>query len=219
MSFTTFPSLRTKPADEATAPGDEPGKVPKPAWVRPKGRRSRRRIVVGAVVLAVGAGAFSMLWSSQQRGLEVLVLTHALTPSQVISASDLGEARIPADSGLPALPAAELRTVVGRRAAYAEAPGTVVTAGMLGRTALPAAGTALVALDVKQGQYPPDLAPGATVEVIPSQVTATVTAVTPANDNVGDAVVTLQVSTAAAGQVATADGASLIELSAGGGSQ
>jgi hypothetical protein len=219
MSFTTFPSLRTKPADEATAPGDEPGKVPKPAWVRPKGRRSRRRIVVGAAVLAVGAGAFSMLWSSQQRGLEVLVLTHALTPGQVISASDLGQARIPADSGLPALPATELRTVVGRRAAYAEAPGTVVTAGMLGRTAMPAAGTALVALNVKQGQYPPDLAPGMTVEVIPGQVTATVTAVTPAN-NAGDAVVTLQVSTAAAGQVATAaDGASLIELSAGGGSQ
>jgi hypothetical protein len=220
MSSVTFPFLRPKPTTDPAPPGDDTGEDRKPsrkhASVRPDRRRSRRRIVVGAVVLALGATVFAVTWSKGQSGREVLVLTRAVSAGQVISTDDLGQVRLPVDSGLRAVSAGELRGVVGQTAAYAEAPGTVLSAGMLGRSAVPAAGSALVALEVKQGQYPPDLAPGARVEVVPNQVTATVTGATASGDGSGGTVVTLQVPAAAAAQVAETSSPALVVLGLGG---
>lgn len=132
------------------------------------GRRRRLpHLLVGALlVMACAAGVVVL---SQQLGERrpVLVVTRSLTAGQVLTDSDLGQARVAADPGVAVIDAARRPAVLGRPVAVDVRPGSLLTEHALGEPEVPAVGEAVVALSVKPGRYPPRLAAGASVLVVP----------------------------------------------------
>ncbi|MBR7827828.1 hypothetical protein KDK95_16025 [Actinospica sp. MGRD01-02] len=195
-------------------------------------KRTRPFLAVGAVLVLAGAGAFAVAYSHLGGRTSVIELRSAVTAGQVISLSDLRSAQVAADSSVPLIPVSDASKVIGHRAGVSLPAGTLLSAADLGSGSIPAAGQALVALEVKPGSYPSQLAAGATVAVAPvtasgqsgtsievaSLPTATVLSVAAAANSSGDVEVSLQAVQSAAGQIAAipADGAELIVLSAGG---
>lgn len=134
------------------------------------GRHTRRRNwprVGAAAALAVFCGAlFVLLYASAGSRHPYLAVARPLSPGQTITAADLRIARVQADPALSPIPANEAAGVVGRRAAVALLPGSLLTPGDLASGPLLGAGEASVGLDLKPGQVPADLAPGDSVVVI-----------------------------------------------------
>jgi hypothetical protein len=224
--------------------GDKGSKSPAPApgasrlSSAPR-KRARPFLAIGALLVLAGAGAFAVAYSHLGGRTSVIELKSAVTAGEVISVSDLRSVQVAADSSVPLIPVADAAQVIGHRAGVSLPAGTLLSAADLGGGSVPAAGQTLVALEVKPGSYPSQLAPGATVAVaaltaagqsgsaagqsgtavdVASLPSATVVSVTPATNSSGDVEVSLQASQAAAGQIAgiPLDGADLIVLSAGG---
>lgn len=197
-------------------------------------RRTRPFLAIGAVLALAGAGAFAVAYAHLGGHTSVIELKSAVSAGQVISLSDLRSVQVAADSSVPLIPVSEAAKVIGHRAGVSLPAGTLLSDADLGGSSVPAAGQALVALEVKPGSYPSQVAPGATVAVAPvtatgqsaaavavevaSLPTATVLSITPASNSSGDVEVSLQATQSEAGQIASipADGAQLIVLSAGG---
>ena len=217
--------------------GDKGSKSPAPApgASRLSGtprKRTKPFLAVGAVLVLAGAGAFVLAYSHLGGRTSVIELKSAVTAGQVISLSDLRSVQVAADSSVPLIPVSDASQVIGHRAGVSLPAGTLLSAADLGGGSVPAAGQTLVALEVKPGSYPSQVAPGATVAVsaltavgqtgatlnVASLPTATVLSVTQAANSSGDVEVSLQASASAAGQIAAIplDGADLIVLSAGG---
>jgi len=202
---------------------------------RPAGRRRQVPLVVVGVLLVIG-GALAFADASLHLGSreEVLVVAQPLATGQVLTSSDLQAVRVSTGNGLQAIPVGEEAGVVGRPVAVPLVAGALLTRSEVGATAPVASGSDVVALGLKSGQYPPDLAPGDRVQVVPvtssssgtggsvagSPVPATVLTVdVAAADSAGPTVFSLQVSTGNADEVAAlaaAGEASLIQVGSGG---
>jgi hypothetical protein len=85
----------------------------------------------------------------------------------VVTAGDLRAMRLSANGGVATVPAGDEQAVVGQPAAVALAAGSVLTRADVGASAGVGAGFDVVAVALKPGAYPPDLAAGARVQVIP----------------------------------------------------
>ncbi|MGH9090718.1 MAG: SAF domain-containing protein [Acidimicrobiales bacterium] len=165
---------------------------------------------------------------------EVLVVAHPVAAGQVLTAGDLRSARVSTGSGVQAVPVGGESGVVGRRAAVPLLAGSLLTDSAVGPAPLVGSGSDVVAVGLKAGAYPPDLAAGDRVQVVPvvsssGSGTGTTTSGTPIGATVlavdvaaagsnGPTVFSLQVSTGDADEVASlaaAGQASLIEVGAG----
>lgn len=161
------------------------------------GRPSRRRNwprVAAAAALAVFCGAlFVLLYASAGSRHPYLAVARPLSAGETITAADLRIARVQADPALSPIPADESSAVVGRRASVALMPGTLLTPGDLASGPLLGANEASVGLNLKPGQVPNNLAPGASVVVIdtaaPGQTPGTTSAGSPATVLVSQATV------------------------------
>ena len=196
------------------------------------GRRRRNWPRVGAAsALALLCGAlFVLLYASAGSRHPFLAVARAVAPGQVITSADLTTARVPSDPALSPIPADEASLVIGRHAAVALVPGTLLTSSDVASGPLVASGDASVGLDLKPGQLPAGLEPGDSVLVIQTagpqssalsgfgQPTvlgkATVLALRspPADSPTGDTVVTLVVSTSQVAQVVDEASAGQISL-------
>lgn len=196
------------------------------------GRRRRNWPRVGAATaLALLCGAlFVLLYASAGSRHPFLAVARAVAPGQLITSTDLTTARVTSDAALSPIPADEANLVVGRHAAVALLPGTLLTLSDLASGPLVAPGDASVGLDLKPGQLPAGLEPGDSVLVIQtagsqssalsssSEPTvlgrATVLAVTPppTDSPTGNTVVTLVVSTSQVAQVVDEASAGQISL-------
>ncbi|HEY3843096.1 MAG TPA: SAF domain-containing protein [Acidimicrobiales bacterium] len=193
-------------------------------------------VVVGVLLVLGCALAFTDASLHLGSREEVLVVAQPVAAGQVLTAGDLRPARVSTGSGLAVVLSGDESSVVGRRAAVALVTGSLLTTGEIG--AAPQVGSAsdVVAVGLKPGAYPPNLAAGDRVQVVPvtsttsggdtgsgvtsgSPVAATVLAVdVAAADSDGPTVFSLQVSTGDADEVtslAAAGQASLIEVGAG----
>ena len=203
----------------------------------PTSRRHRQLpLVVVGVLLVIGfalafADASLHLGSREQ----VLVVAQPLAAGQVLTSGDLRTVRVSTGSGLQVVPAAEEPSVVGRRVAVALVAGALLTSSSVGAAPPVGSGSDVVAVGLKAGGYPPDLAPGDRVQVVPvtsassgsgagsvtsgSPVAATVLAVDAAPAGSGSPTVfSLQVSSGDADEVAAlaaAGQASLVEVGSG----
>jgi hypothetical protein len=165
---------------------------------------------------------------------EVLVVSEPLAAGQVITSSDLETVRVSTGTGLQVVPAVGEASVVGAPVAVPLVAGSLLTRAEVGSTAPVASGSDVVAVGLKAGQYPPDLAPGDRVRVVPvtspssssltvtgSPVSATVLAVDVASvESDSPTVFSLEVSRGNADEVAAlaaANEASLIQLGSGAG--
>ena len=187
-------------------------------------------------MLLVIGGALAFADASLHLGSreEVLVVSEPLAAGQVITSSDLETVRVSTGTGLQVVPAGDEASVVGSPVAVPLVAGSLLTRAEVGSTAPVASGSDVVAVGLKAGQYPPDLAPGDRVQVVPvtspssssltptgSPVSATVLAVDVASvESDSPTVFSLQVSRSDADEVAAlaaANEASLIQVGSGAG--
>ncbi len=211
------------------------GAGPAGARGRPAARRRQLPLVVIGVLLVIG-GALAFADASLHLGSreEVLVVSEPLAAGQVITSSDLGTVRVSTSSGLQVVPAGDEAGVIGSSVAVPLVAGSLLTRAEVGTTAPVASGSDVVAVGLKAGQYPPDLAPGDRVRVVPvtspssssltptgRPVSATVLAVDVASvESDSPTVFSLQVSRRDADEVAAlaaANEASLIQVASGAG--
>jgi Flp pilus assembly protein CpaB len=185
-----------------------------------------------AAALAVVCGAlFVLLYQSAGSRHPFLAVARPVASGQVVAPSDLTTVRVTSDSALSPIPADEAGLVVGRHAAVALVPGTLLTPADLASGPAVGAGDASVGLDLKASQLPAGLEPGDSVLVIEtpgqSQVSsqassgtttlltqATVLSITPppSDSPTGDTAVTLIVSTGEVVSVVEASSAGQISL-------
>lgn len=205
-----------------------------------RGSTSRRHrqlpLVVVGVLLVIG---FALAFADASLHLasreQVLVVAQPLTAGQVLTSGDLRAVRVSTGTGVQVVPVAEESSVVGRHVAVPLVAGALLTSSEVGAASPVGSGSDVVAVGLKAGGYPPDLAPGDRVQVVPvtsassgsgagsvtsgSPVAATVLAVDAAPAGSGSpTVISLQVSSTDAGEVAAlaaADQASLVEVGSG----
>jgi hypothetical protein len=209
-----------------------------PARTRPAlaGRRRQLPLVVIGVFLVLGC-ALAFTDASLHLGSreEVLVVDQPLAAGQVLTSADLRAVRVSTGSGLQVIPVADEASVVGRQVAVPLLAGGLLTNSEVGSASPVGSGSDVVAVGLKAGAYPPALAPGDRVQVVPvtstssgggasgtsgSPVAATVLAVDVGSaDSNNPTVFSLQVSKSDADEVAAlaaAGQASLVQLGVGG---
>lgn len=212
----------------------------RPRVNRGSGRHRQLPLVIVGVLLVLSC-ALAFVDASLHLGSreEVLVVAQPVAAGQVLTAADLRAARVSTGSGLDVVLSGDEATVVGRRAAVALVAGSLLTAGEIGNAPAVGFGSDVVAVGLKAGAYPPELAPGDRVQIVPvtsgssssssdgaasatsgSPVSATVLSIdTAPSDSDTPTVFSLQVSSGDADEVAAlaaAGQASLVEVGAGG---
>ncbi|HZT67399.1 MAG TPA: SAF domain-containing protein [Acidimicrobiales bacterium] len=202
----------------------------------PVARRRQVPWVVAGVVLVVGCAlAFALASLRLSGGEEVLAVAQPVAAGQVLAASDLRVVRVSPAAGLQPVLAGSEAAIVGRPVSVSLVPGTLLTPADLGSAPPGPAGADVVALALKAGAFPPSVAAGDSVAVIPvansasagttpltasaSPVSAVVVGVQPApQGSSADEVVSLSVDPADAATVArlgAAGQAVLVQLPAG----
>jgi hypothetical protein len=212
--------------------GEQPRRTPARALRGSPGRRRQAPLVVVGVLLVVGCAlGFADASASLASHEDVLVVEEPLAAGQVLTGSDLRAVRVSTGTGLAVITAADEQSVVGRAVAVPLVAGTLLSPGELGAASSLASGTDVVAVGLRAGLFPPGLAAGDRVQVVPvltsssstqtvsgSPVDAVVVGVAPAPvDSNGDTVFSLQVGRSDADEVASlsaAGEASLIQLGA-----
>jgi len=123
--------------------------------------------VIGVLLVVGGALAFadaSLHLGSRQ---EVLVVSHRLAAGDVLTARDVSSVRMSTGSGVAVIALSDEAGVIGRPVAVPLVAGALLTRAEIGSPSPVAAGSDVVAVGLKPGQYPPDLAPGDRVLVVP----------------------------------------------------
>jgi hypothetical protein len=133
---------------------------------RPARRRNWPRVGAGVALAVVCGAVFVLLYASAGSRHPVLAVAQPVVIGETITAPDLTTARVSSDSALSPIPAGEVSQVIGRRAAVALVPGTLLTMADLASGPLLGPGEASVGLDLKPGQVPAGLLPGDSVAVI-----------------------------------------------------
>jgi SAF domain len=112
------------------------------------------------------ATAVAVYTSNAGHRRPVLVMVRTVRAGAAISAGDLGDAQVAADSSVHAMPASERSRVVGRTAAVDLVSGTLLTSAELGAGPALAAGRSVVGLNVKLGYAPAGLRPADRVRLV-----------------------------------------------------
>lgn len=168
-----------------------------PAALGPVKTRRRPVLIIASVAaLLLSALGGVWLWMSATSSVEVVVAKAAVPRGAVIAAGDLMVARVSLDPAVALIPASEMSTVVGQRAALDIASGGLLTPDAIATTTVPAKGETVVGLSLGDGMLPAiPLKTGDQVRVVqtpgvqgqvadvsPVTITATVVAVTRSQD-------------------------------------
>lgn len=158
----------------------------------PRLRRRPLLVVLAAALVVMGALLGVWVWSMTSSGVDVVVVRTAVDRGAVIAASDLASVRVTVDPSVHTVPASELQSLVGKRAASDLAAGTLVGPDEVVETVVPGAGESLVGVAIAPGMMPAEplrrgdairlvQTPGQSGEVVgqPQTISARVVAVTP----------------------------------------
>lgn len=176
-----------------------------------KTRRRPVMIIASLASLLLAALGGVWLWSSATASVEVIVAKTTVPRGAVIASADVAIARISLDPAVTAIPASQLSTVVGKRAALDIAAGGLLTPADIASETVPAKGKTVVGLSLGNGMLPATfLQAGDQVRVVqtpgaqgqvgdgpPVTITATVVAVRPSSDGLSTLVDLLVSSDAA----------------------
>lgn len=132
--------------------------------VTQKAPRSVGKVAASILFVVLVVVGLVALFQSQDDRVEVLVARNPVPAGQVVTAADIEPAEV---AGVPgAIAAADVDSVVGKRAAGGLVEGQVLTAAALTDAQVPAAGQRLVAIRLETGRVPGGLAPGDLVDVL-----------------------------------------------------
>jgi len=163
-------------SDRGTIPRGSAG-IDQQSWAEPtlpSGRRlpsaPRERkpllIVLALLLIIVGAGAAGLLVTRMSNRVAAIEVTQNVGQGRPITAADLSEVQITADSGVHYVSWSSVAAVVKYFAATNILAGTLLTPQMVSLTNnLVGNGRATVGLALKDGQMPDDLAIGQTVMI------------------------------------------------------
>lgn len=211
------------------------GKKPASRLRGTKRRRSIPYLLLGALLVMACAAAFLVVSLNSGNREPVLALAQPVSVGQVLTAQDLKQVNVAVDPGVSVVDTGQAASVVGRTMSESLPAGALLTLDAVSGAGVPAPGQALAALSLKAGQFPPEVSPGSRVSVVfvpgqagvalsspptPDSTTvwpAVVTSVT-SPPNQQTTVVSVQVSPAAARQIAAVPAGQLsIVMLAGGG--
>lgn len=160
----------------------------------PKLRRRPLFVVLAVALVAAGGLLGVWLWLSASSSSEVVVARANVERGHVIMAADLTTVRVALDPALMTVPAGEVGTVVGKRAASDLTAGTLLAPGQVTDQLPPTGGQSVVGIPVAPGLMPSEpLRAGDTVRLVqtpgqagevtgkPVTITATVLSVVPGN--------------------------------------
>jgi len=232
MSLTT-----ERPRTPTAARELNPAPPAAPPITRRPGRRSGRRVAAGLLIVIATVVVFWQVDLRQHADEAFLSTARTIAAGKAITDSDLTVVRVANTSGLALVAAGSRSEIVGRTAAAPIPQGVLLTAAQVGPAAWPPSGQAVIALPVKPGRAPADLAAGATVVVLvvatnanqnsassdggaktndgTRRAVATVVSVSTGADQVGTQLVTLLLAADSAETVASAGGdVSLVQIGA-----
>jgi len=119
-----------------------------------------------ALIAAGGSGGFLAFQATGER-TPVLAVAKSVQAGDVIKDADLIEAQVQLDPALKPVPAADRDKIVGKRAAVALTPGSMLTQGQVTTRTLVKPGERLVGIGLKASQMPATrLSPGDKVLVV-----------------------------------------------------
>lgn len=176
-------------------------------------------VVVAVALVCAGAVLGLWLWMSASTATEVVAVRTSVQRGHLVALEDLTTVRVTLDPQLRTVPAAELESLVGKRAATDLAPGTLVTPDQVSDAVVPGLGQSVVGIPVAPGLMPAEpLVAGDTVRLVHTPglagqvtaalvtVTATVLSVTPGDTHtVVDVLVTSDQAADLAARAATGD--------------
>lgn len=129
-------------------------------------KRSMPMALVGVAAVVLGALLALALYTSVDGRQAVLAVRRPVAAGQVIAPEDLRQVRVSTADGITPVPVSRSATVVGKSAAVALVPGTLITSDHVGAPSSLQAGQAIVGVALKAGQAPAALPPGTRVQVI-----------------------------------------------------
>lgn len=160
------------PAGHSTAPSPRIAPPPPAAPLRSaaaRRRTTRKSLILSVLVVLLGGliafAAARMLTAHTA----VLAVARDVEVGSTITADDLTVANVPSDPHLSPIPAAQQYQVVGMVAQVPLTRGELLTRAQVGAGSGLAAGKLLVALPLKEGQFPArGLTPGQQVLIVPT---------------------------------------------------
>ncbi|GLY71370.1 SAF domain-containing protein [Amycolatopsis taiwanensis] len=217
-NITTQPGTN-RPTSSASNSWTLEGTKPASRLRAPRRPRSLPHLLLGALLVLACASAFAMVSLNSGNRESVLALARPVAVGQVLTAQDLKEVNVAVDPGVSVMDVSQAASVVGKTMSTSLPAGALLTPDAVSGAGVPAAGQALAALSLKAGQFPPEVSPGTHVSVVfvPSQAGAALasppspysTTVWPAvvtsviaPPNQQNTVISVQVSPAAAHQIA-----------------
>jgi hypothetical protein len=135
----------------------------------PTGRRTRRRLphlLIGVTLIVVCVGG-ALWWSTSAQGrAPVLAIARPVSVGHVLERADIRAVEVSVADAVATLPAEQVASVLGRPMATSLTVGALLTPSSVGPSTIPVVGQSVVAVGLKAGQFPPELAPGAPVVVV-----------------------------------------------------
>ena len=136
----------TAPASPATP---EPPRMP--------GRRNPKWIALGIIAMCLGGLLSYVIYARVATEVTVVAMASTVYRGEVIEQDDLTTLTLRAGSIAQAVPADELKTMIGKRAAVDLVEGSVVVTTAITTEAVPADGRAVVGLKLAAGRTPTSL--------------------------------------------------------------
>lgn len=129
--------------------------TPRPPQI--PGRRNPKWIALGIVALCLGGLLSYMIYARVASETAVVAAAHTVYRGETIEQSDLATITLRGGSLPQAIPAAQLRDLVGKRASFDLIEGSVILSTAIVEEAIPAQGRAIVGLKLAPGRAPGNL--------------------------------------------------------------
>ncbi|KAA9378958.1 hypothetical protein F5972_12045 [Microbispora cellulosiformans] len=142
-----------------------PAQVPK---LTPQPRQRRRGLLLLGVLVVAGGGVISyQTITGLSARVPVLVMTHDVAPGRQLTADNVTTTTVGVDNLVPTIPARDLPSVIGKRAATDLVAGMLVQPRLLTDQVVPVVGQQLVPVAVKPSRLPArGLRPGDAILVL-----------------------------------------------------
>jgi hypothetical protein len=149
-----------------TSASDDPTETT-PAAPRVPGRRNPKWIALGVVALCLGGLLSYTIYARLADETAVVSVAQTVYRGEVIDATDLTTLTLQGNTIAAAVPAADLESMIGKRAAVDLVAGSVLVGSAITEESIPAPGRAVVGLKLSAGRAPTSLLiPSAAVRLV-----------------------------------------------------